>query len=406
MLRSFAGVLATSLAFGVVLASVASSACSDGVAPFECQPGFDACESSELCSTDLSNSPLHCGACGNACPGNANAEPACRDQACVNQCKVGFSDCDGNIGNGCETPTAADVNNCGGCGKKCPAGAVCSGSKCRAVCTDPATGDCNGIVEDGCETILASSKDHCSACDNPCTGGLICVAATCETAPSCKSLVGRQPPLPNGVYRIDPDGDGEETAYDAFCLLDESADGGGWALAAKIDGTKTTFEYGKDIWTSPQLVNDGALALDFDEAKFAPFVRVPALEARIGFREATQATRWRVIPGPATIEGSTATLADAFTLGSLYATSEGRATWGPLVDAPALLEAGCNREGWNVKVGTTSVRVGIVTNATDCDSAGTSFLGIGSKTSESIAGGWRSGSSENIRPVMAYIFVR
>lgn len=34
-------------------------------------------------------------------------------------CDKGFSDCDGDPGNGCERPTATDVMNCGACGHAC-----------------------------------------------------------------------------------------------------------------------------------------------------------------------------------------------------------------------------------------------------------------------------------------------
>lgn len=404
MLRSVVGVALTSLLLFFV-AVVAGSACTTGgESATECAPGFDACDSeSETCSTDLSTTAAHCGACGNACPGNPNARPACRDRTCVNACNQGFGDCDGEIENGCETPTAADPNNCGACGKTCPSGAECSGGVCRAICNDPARGDCNGSVEDGCETVLAVTKDHCGACDKPCAGGLVCADATCVTATSCRSLAGHEPPLPNGHYRIDPDSEGPEPAYDSFCLLDSSADGGGWALAAKVDGAKATFEYGADIWTSPTTVNASALALDFSEAKLAAFFRVPALEARIGLREGNQATRWIVVDGPAKIEGSSITLQDAFLNGALYPTTEGREAWVPLIDGSDL-EPGCNREGWNVKVGTFAVRVGIVSTASDCGVSGTSFLGVGSRRLEAIAGSSKAESRD--RPVMAYILVR
>jgi hypothetical protein len=53
----------------------------------------------------------------------SNANVACG-------CNADYANCDGDGSNGCETSTAADNNNCGGCGNVCAAGNHCAAGAC------------------------------------------------------------------------------------------------------------------------------------------------------------------------------------------------------------------------------------------------------------------------------------
>ena len=87
--------------------------------------------------------------------------------------------------------------------------------------TDAGAPECgDGVVDEG------------EACDDgnddPSDGCL----STCVVARICSQILAEEPAASDGVYVIDPDGDGGEAAFSAYC--DMSQDGGGWTLAAKV----------------------------------------------------------------------------------------------------------------------------------------------------------------------------
>jgi hypothetical protein len=98
----------------------------------------------------------------------------------VSPCAVNQSDdC-----NGACVYLQTDPNNCGSCGKACPAYAhadkVCSGGQCVFTCS-AGRGDCNNQkASDGCETCLRNDNNNCGRCGVQCaTGGTSCFAGSC-----------------------------------------------------------------------------------------------------------------------------------------------------------------------------------------------------------------------------------
>ncbi|RME46106.1 MAG: hypothetical protein D6795_15850 [Deltaproteobacteria bacterium] len=196
------------------------------------------------------------------------------------------------------------------------------------------------------------------------------IGDACDAARSCKELKELtgdvDPPLPSGVYSIDPDGDaGEIEPFAVVCDMERN--GGGWTLALKIDGNRTTFTYDADLWKNTATLNADALddpdAEEPDELKLATYHTVPFDELLLGMQVGDD-TRWITVPYSA--DSLHAVIAD----GRLRSTSVGRNTWKSLING-ASLQPHCNREGFNqvsTGPGDTRVRIGIIANQeNDCN---------------------------------------
>jgi len=86
----------------------------------------------------------------------------------------------------------------------------------------------------------------------------------------------------SGVYSIEPDGG---TPFDAYC--DMTTAGGGWTLALKADGSRSTFDYDASIWLTATTLNPGEPDHDRTEAKLESFSRMRADEILIEVDGAT-----------------------------------------------------------------------------------------------------------------------
>lgn len=90
-------------------------------------------------------------------------------------CVEGFGNCDGNLGNGCETDLATDPRHCGACGHAC-LNASCVTGVCWC---NGGYKDCDGLTETVCETDLARDAQNCGDCGRDCRGGQ-CVGEVCQ----------------------------------------------------------------------------------------------------------------------------------------------------------------------------------------------------------------------------------
>lgn len=84
----------------------AGAQCRDGYCEVaRCHQGYADCNGDprDGCEVDISRDARHCGACEARCPRRDHARRTCEDATCGFTCRRGFSDCDGDLDNGCET---------------------------------------------------------------------------------------------------------------------------------------------------------------------------------------------------------------------------------------------------------------------------------------------------------------
>ncbi len=149
-----------------------------------CDDWYDDCDddASNGCETWLETLD-DCGACGATCTSECG-DPVCLQGVCtLAYCEPGFSDCDCDPANGCET-SLNTLSDCGACGRRCgyaDARASCDSGSCVFVACHPGFGDCDVDLSNGCETAL-DTVDDCGACDATCQlahGSVSCATGSC-----------------------------------------------------------------------------------------------------------------------------------------------------------------------------------------------------------------------------------
>lgn len=153
-----------------------------------CVSGYGNCDGASFngCEWNLMNSVAHCGYCGRNCEDFWNViDATCNQGQCeVLQCSSGWDDCDGDGVSGCETDIYDSVANCGACGNDCHDlnhvnWAGCSIGNCLIWECDSDWGNCDGSVGNGCETYLNNNTNNCGACGNTCPSTWFCKFGEC-----------------------------------------------------------------------------------------------------------------------------------------------------------------------------------------------------------------------------------
>ncbi len=162
----------------------ASASCAGGTCGIVCNTNFGNCDGDLMngCETDLRISTRHCGGCGRGCPSGEHSTPVCSMSTCGLSCSAGYSNCDGNASNGCESRLAEDPNNCSRCGNRCVvsnATAACLFGACIVGTCNSGWGNCNLLAE-GCETNLNTDRTSCGRCGRVCLGTQTCMSGSCR----------------------------------------------------------------------------------------------------------------------------------------------------------------------------------------------------------------------------------
>lgn len=173
----------------------------------QCPAGQSSCGAS---CVDTSLDPQHCGACDQPC----GEGYLCSLGMCGTECLGGTLQC----GDRCVDPML-DPAHCGRCDVACAAEEVCEQGTCGVGCGDGL------IVCEGDCVDVSTNAQHCGGCNEPCDNGGVCLTGKCF-ARGCKDLLSADPSLADGLYFIDPDGEGGEPPFEVACNM--STDGGGW----------------------------------------------------------------------------------------------------------------------------------------------------------------------------------
>jgi hypothetical protein len=160
--------------------SNANPTCVSSVCGFECITGYTNCAGSCL---NLQSDVNNCGACGQVCANRANSSPSCASGLCGVNCSYGYANCNGSAGDGCEVNTSSDIYNCGACGMACSSSPhsspTCSLGTCGFTCS-AGYGNCDMNPGNGCETYTNADNNNCGSCGTVCTMGKSCVNGSCQ----------------------------------------------------------------------------------------------------------------------------------------------------------------------------------------------------------------------------------
>ena len=144
------------------------------------------------CETDL-RLPENCGSCGTVCPEGQACKEDARDGQWRCMCAPGQTFCELAGGSGRCHDLSSDPSNCGGCGVHCRS--ACVNGMCQTKC-GAGFADCNGSESDGCEVNIGSDPNNCGGCGITCNGiaGQACVQGRCVVEPCDEAVdAGRVP---------------------------------------------------------------------------------------------------------------------------------------------------------------------------------------------------------------------
>jgi hypothetical protein len=155
-----------------------------------CNAGFSDCDGNRANGCEVTQSTMQCGsACTNCNSTVLNAStPSCSSGTCnYASCSAGFSDCDMNRANGCETAQSAMAcgASCTNCGTTTlnATGRTCSMGSCDYTSCNAGFVECDGNRANGCEQ--AQNATHCGASCTNCMGSIMNATPICTAGGAC-----------------------------------------------------------------------------------------------------------------------------------------------------------------------------------------------------------------------------
>lgn len=134
-----------------------------------CAPGYLDCDGDVAngCETALGGLGT-CGSCGGVCS-LAHADESCASGMCrITTCDAGWGNCNSSHPDGCETPLTT-TSNCAGCGTTCSRSngtASCASGTCTLTGCNAGFSNCDGNAGNGCEVNHATVEGSCGGGSN------------------------------------------------------------------------------------------------------------------------------------------------------------------------------------------------------------------------------------------------
>jgi cysteine-rich repeat protein len=288
-------------------------------------------------------------------------------------------------GEECDDGDADDYN---GCDRRCvrarcgdgivQTGEACDDANrdnadaCTLVCQVARCGDAivrldQSIDEPGYEACDDGDDNNANLCRNDCSLNMTGQQAG-SPALSCKSLMDDGLSQGDGVYWIEPEGQDVTRAFQVYCLMSE--DEGGWTLVLKMDGLRSDFTYDSVLWSDVGLHQIDETNMNETEHKNAAYGRLAFTQVRVGMKKGNT-LNWLSFNHTAT------SLLSVIGDGDLHSISGlDRDDWLGLIDG-SVLQENCNQIGFNLSIGGTKARIGILANEDNHCGSPDSVIGLG-----------------------------